>query len=144
METKQKGNCVLCGYEYNDYGHSPQPLADKGRVCSKCEQKVIKARLQVINYKREEDKFEEPTFLRKNGYWKQNETATEKFYRLYNTDNEEEEEETRIERLARWSARTERRNREQEESERVSRERIERRIIGIQDENDREENELIF
>ena len=118
METKQKGNCVLCGYEYNDYGHSPQPLADKGRVCSKCEQKVIKARLQVINYKREEDKFKEPTFLRNEKRWR--------YRRNENGAIEEIREE------------------EERERERVSRERIERIIIESQDGNDREENEINF
>ena len=42
--------CVLCNYSYDDYGNNPQPLSDKGRCCSSCNQKVLMVRKYRIKH----------------------------------------------------------------------------------------------
>ena len=44
---EQNGTCSLCGVEYDDFGHNPDPLGDHDwRVCGDCNDAfVIPARL---------------------------------------------------------------------------------------------------
>ena len=44
--------CSLCGSEYKDYGHNPEPIKDfKERCCDNCNAtKVIPARLGKIKF----------------------------------------------------------------------------------------------
>ncbi len=65
MSTKEKGVCVLCGGEYSHFGNNPQPLSDVGRACDVCNQDVIIARLQMLQHKADDKKYEQPSFLRK-------------------------------------------------------------------------------
>tara|TARA_R100001440_G_scaffold47187_1_gene66950 strand:+ start:277 stop:522 length:246 start_codon:yes stop_codon:yes gene_type:complete len=50
---REEHNCVLCNIKFFGFGHNPEPLADKGRCCDACNNKVTYRRLcDVI----EEDK----------------------------------------------------------------------------------------
>lgn len=39
--------CVLCDQPYEGYGHNPAPLADTGRCCDLCNDRVAEARLAL-------------------------------------------------------------------------------------------------
>lgn len=43
---EERGVCVLCGKEYDNYGNNPEPLAHEGRCCRECNEKVIDERVR--------------------------------------------------------------------------------------------------
>lgn len=52
---EEKGICVLCGKEYDDYGNNPWPLADEGRCCHDCNELVIEARVMRKRQEKERE-----------------------------------------------------------------------------------------
>lgn len=45
----QESRCVLCGDQIEGYGHNPQPVAQKGRCCTFCnDTKVIPTRISNL------------------------------------------------------------------------------------------------
>ena len=42
------GVCCMCGEELKNFGNNPYPISDEGRCCNKCNDKVIKARIEVL------------------------------------------------------------------------------------------------
>ena len=40
--------CCICGKEFEGYGNNPDPIKKEGRCCNKCNEKVIKARVEQI------------------------------------------------------------------------------------------------
>lgn len=45
-KSKIRRKCCLCGKDFEGYGNNPEPLADKGSCCDRCNaEKVIPARI---------------------------------------------------------------------------------------------------
>jgi len=40
-----KSKCILCGEEYEGYGHNPDPLSKTGRCCDQCNIDVVFERM---------------------------------------------------------------------------------------------------
>lgn len=42
-ESQRTGKCVLCGSDYDNYGHNPQPVlfSVDSRVCDACDEDTI-------------------------------------------------------------------------------------------------------
>lgn len=38
---KQKGKCCICGYDYEEFGHNPEPLKNNGRCCYWCNMNIV-------------------------------------------------------------------------------------------------------
>ena len=43
-KSKIRQKCCLCGEEFGGYGNNPAPLAEEGRCCDRCNEKVVSAR----------------------------------------------------------------------------------------------------
>lgn len=45
-EYAKTGTCAICGKEYSDWGHNPEPILDyMYRVCDDCNKLIIKERI---------------------------------------------------------------------------------------------------
>ena len=40
--------CCICKKEFYGYGNNPYPLRERGRCCDLCNMQVIKARMELI------------------------------------------------------------------------------------------------
>jgi hypothetical protein len=48
---KKKENefvCCICGRKTQGYGNNPWPIKDHGKCCNECNEKVIKARIEMF------------------------------------------------------------------------------------------------
>ena len=54
MENEQNEKvCCICGETFTGYGNNPYPIANNGKCCDKCNEKVILARIVNLRKKGE-------------------------------------------------------------------------------------------